>query len=176
MGKWIGAVIGLVFLLGLLWFVKIAIRESSKPLPGQAVLDQGREHVSRIEWEKFKYNSDPPTSGPHDPVWLKRGIYDSPQGDGHLVHSLEHGYVIISYRCGILETDKECLSFIKTIEQRVKKDSSKLILVPRPNLDTNFALTAWGRIDKFNLKEGSLERIENFIRAFRNRGPEQTIE
>ena len=81
---------------GGLWWV---IKESSKPLPGQFVESQGRDHISKEKWEKFKYNSNPPTSGPHDVEWIKAGIYDVPQGDGNLVHSLEHGYIIISYNC-----------------------------------------------------------------------------
>ncbi len=88
-----GFVIAVGFVI--LW----VIREGGKPLPGQRVEDLGREHVSREEWEKFSYNSNPPTSGSHDAVPTKSGIYDSPQGDGYLVHSLEHGYVVISYNC-----------------------------------------------------------------------------
>lgn len=78
------------------WFV---VRELNKPLPGQAVEDLGREHIPKEEWATYKYNSNPPTSGSHDADWIKAGIYSVPQGEGHLVHSLEHGYIIISYNC-----------------------------------------------------------------------------
>lgn len=81
--------------LGIFWLV----REGGKPLPGQTMPDLGRTHVPKEEWEKFSYNSNPPTSGPHDATWIKAGIYDSPQGDGFLIHALEHGYVILSYNC-----------------------------------------------------------------------------
>src|SRR3989337_1115879 len=189
-GKWvfIGVVIVLITLGGL-WFFK----EASKPLPGTEVADQGRDHVSRSEWEKFKYNSNPPTSGPHDAVSTKSGVYTKPQGDGHLIHSLEHGYVIISHNCEIItrnselgtqnsgtesaemdETDKDCLGFVNELKERVEKDSWKLILVPRPNLDTNFALTAWTRIDKFNTEDANMDRVETFIKMLRNNGPEKT--
>lgn len=198
--KWVIIVAVLaVFVWGVVWF----IQESSKPLPGLLLPDQGREHVSEKEWEKFKYNSNPPTSGPHDEAWTKAGVYDKPQGDGHLVHSLEHGYVIISHNCeminskliptksgqnskmgtGSAETDKSCLDFFNKLKERVENDTQKLILVPRPNLDANFALTAWTRIEKFNLpagkagtEEASIEKVNNFIDSFRNHGPEQTME
>jgi len=186
-GRWIviGTVVALV-VLGGFWF----FRESSKPLPGSLLPDQGRDHVSKASWGKFEYNSNPPTSGPHDAVWIKAGVYDQPQGDGHLVHSLEHGYVVISYRCeaqsakrkaqntgtGSAEMDKDCLDFVNKLKERVEKDSWKLILIPRPNLDTNFALTAWRRIDKFKTEEASIERVNNFIDSLRNHGPEQTME
>jgi hypothetical protein len=187
--KWVIIVIILaVFAWGVMWFIK----EASKPIPGKELPNQGRDHVAEREWGKFKYNSNPPTSGPHDLVWTKKGVYDKPQGDGHLIHSLEHGYVIISYNCqlGKLEvgsqklevgtqsaqTDKDCLGFVNKVKVRVEKDSWKLILVPRLNLDTNFALTAWTRIEKFKTEEASMERVNNFIDSLRNHGPEQTME
>lgn len=43
------------------------------------------------------YASIPPTSGPHNPVPLKAGIYDSPPPIDQAIHSLEHGGTIIWY-------------------------------------------------------------------------------
>ncbi len=96
LGYWAVGLLGIgLLLLGGWW----GFQELTKPLPGQKVADQGRLHVSQSEWEKFSYNSNPPTSGSHDATWTKAGIYDTPQGDGHLIHALEHGYVVISYNC-----------------------------------------------------------------------------
>lgn len=92
----------------------LLIKELTKPVPGTIVADLGRDHVPKEKWEKFKYNSNPPTSGPHDVDWIKAGAYASPQGDGFLVHSLEHGYIIISYDCTKLNS-------------KVKSQNSKLI-------------------------------------------------
>src|SRR3990167_9301586 len=72
-------------------------RMATKPLPGEAVADQGREHVTDIAG--FSYNSNPPTSGPHFAVWAKPGVYGRLISDGYFIHSLEHGYVVISYDC-----------------------------------------------------------------------------
>lgn len=73
----------------------------TRPVPGRRMEDQGREHVTAQQVAAFAYNSNPPTSGPHLPTWVKAGIYDAPQSDGELIHSLEHGYVIISYTCAV---------------------------------------------------------------------------
>ncbi|MBI2018118.1 DUF3105 domain-containing protein [Candidatus Daviesbacteria bacterium] len=70
---------------------------SSKPLPGIKVADLGRKHVPASE--KVDYNSNPPTSGSHYADWVRSGIYEAPKEDGNLIHSLEHGYVIMSYNC-----------------------------------------------------------------------------
>ena len=169
---------------GLWWLIK----ESNKPLPGQAVEDLGRKHIGKAEWEKFKYNSNPPTSGPHDVEWIKAGIYNSPQGEGYLVHSLEHGYIIISYNCTKLisnvksqmsndeiSNSKECQDLKKELSDLVEEQKIwKLIVVPRPNLDVPIAITAWTRIDK--MEKVDKDRIAQFISSFRDRGPEQTME
>lgn len=64
---------------------------------GEKVEDKGRDHVTDIYG--VEYSSNPPTSGPHFPVWAKAGIYDRLISDGYLIHSLEHGYIVISYDC-----------------------------------------------------------------------------
>jgi len=50
----------------------------------------------------------------------------------------------------------------------------KLIVVPRPQLDTTIALTAWTYIDKFD--QFDARRIERFIDYHRDQGPEKTME
>lgn len=69
----------------------------TKPLPGEAVADIGAEHTTDIA--EVVYNSNPPTSGQHFSLWAKSGIYDRFISDGYLLHSMEHGYIIISYDC-----------------------------------------------------------------------------
>lgn len=90
-----GAGIVIVGILG--WLGWMAMR----PVPGTKMADQGREHVSPAEVAAYQYNSNPPTSGQHLPTWVKAGVYDKPQSEGELIHSLEHGYVIISYNCNV---------------------------------------------------------------------------
>ena len=202
------------------------IREYTKPLPGEAVADMGRQHVTDIFG--VNYNSNPPTSGSHFAVWAKSGVYDRFISDGYLLHSMEHGYVVIWYDCskvpsgGLIRpvyahdepakesTDSgELLMHMKATPQgdmswftpenspeveielpeSFKSDACKalvtglaeftkmaqrVIVVPRLNMDTQIALTAWGRVDK--LDSVDKERIEAFIKAYHNRGPEQTVE
>lgn len=84
---------GVIFVGFLVWLFIISI----KPLPGQAALQESRNHVP--EGSKVEYKFNPPTSGDHYPSWIKKGFYDEPRLDGNLVHSMEHGYVIIWYNC-----------------------------------------------------------------------------
>lgn len=184
--------------------------ESSKPLPGQKIADLGRDHVP--PGTKVDYNSNPPTSGSHFADWVKSGVYETPKEDGYLIHSLEHGYVIMSYNCGEkfttynlqftinayahgLEEEEATTSgeattaaelsenfrsdeCHKLVDQLIavyeKKGRVRLIVIPRPNLDSRIALTAWTYIDKFN--EFDAKRIEKFIDVHLNQGPEKTME
>ena len=83
----------LLFLLGMGWLVYYL----SIPLPGVKMPELGRDHITDIA--EITYNSNPPTSGSHFPLWAKPGLYPEVISDGYLIHSLEHGYVVISYNC-----------------------------------------------------------------------------
>lgn len=97
-GNFVKWLVVLLLIAGVLFVVWWFWREISKPLPGQQFADLGRDHVTDIS--NISYNSSPPTSGAHFPVWAKKGIYDRVISDGYLIHSLEHGYIVISYNCG----------------------------------------------------------------------------
>lgn len=201
--KWL-TILVLVVVTGalLVWLFK----ESSKPLPGEGVGDLGRDHVEA--GKEVSYNSNPPTSGPHYADWIRSGVYKEPRDDRYLVHSLEHGYVIMSYNCGYKENalirsvyahgieeestpsaieatvsatlpssfrSDECHSLVdQLIVIYENKGKKKLIVIPRPNLDSRLALTAWGYIDKFD--EFDEARIGKFIDSYLNQGPEKTVE
>lgn len=92
--KWVfigGGVV--IFLAFLVWLFMI----STKPLPGIEALQNSRNHIPEGSKTDFKFN--PPTSGDHYPSWISKGFYDEPRHDGNLVHSMEHGYIIIWYDC-----------------------------------------------------------------------------
>lgn len=129
------------------------------------------------------YTSDPPTSGPHYAVPAQGGFYDEAPLDEQLVHNLEHGYVILWYNCqsspsgGGALTTGQCNQLKQQIREAMARGGNstrtgtpKLIAVPRPTLDTQLALTTWGRLDKFEVFDQN--RILNFIRAFRDKAPE----
>lgn len=54
---------------------------------------EGREHVQG----PVRYRTNPPTSGAHDPVAAEDGVYAQAPPTEPLVHSLEHGRVIVQY-------------------------------------------------------------------------------
>lgn len=179
--KWIIiSVIVLLIILGGGVFLLTKPQSSSSDQPQQAgkykwqrYPDLGRTHVK--EGTKITYNSNPPTSGPHYPVWQKYGILDKPVADEYLVHSLEHGYIIFSYNCAKLPKTTTCDQLKQQLTD-VTKDKRiwKIIITPRPSLDVPVALTAWTYLDKMETFDKT--RAEAFIDQFRDHGPEQTME
>ena len=174
----IGFVLALVVILGGGLYLMTKSQDSSQVTPNssynwQKVADLGRTHVN--EGTKVTYNSNPPTSGSHYPIWEKYGVKEQPVADGLLVHSLEHGYVLISYNCAKLPAGTPCDTLKKQLTDIAQeKRIWKLIVIPRPNLDVPIALTAWTYLDKMERLDKA--RISAFIDDFRDKGPEQTME
>lgn len=68
-----------------------------------------------------------------------------------------------------------CKTLVQQLSDLAKKKKLfKLVVVPRPQLGTTMALTAWNYIDKFD--QFDAKRIERFIDYHRDHGPEQTTE
>ena len=66
-----------------------------------------------------------------------------------------------------------CKSLVSQLSEFTKV-AKRVIVTPRLNMETMVTLTAWGRIDKMDSVDK--EKIEAFIKAYHNRGPEQTAE
>lgn len=162
----VGGIIVAVLLVG---SVTWAIRQSNRPVPGEAVPIQGQEHIPQGQSHPA-YNSDPPTSGWHYDQPADAGFYETPLPDEELVHNLEHGHVIISYDCNKLANCETVKTELRGIVDRFQQ--WKVVAVPRENADAPLALTAWGRIDKLDTYNEN--RIVAFIRYWRDRGPERT--
>ncbi|MBI4036626.1 DUF3105 domain-containing protein [Candidatus Daviesbacteria bacterium] len=180
MNKWvIGGIVTALLVAFLVWL----FNASSKPLTGTKQADLGRKHVTSLA----SPSADLATSGDHYENWIRAGVYETPQDDGNLIHSLEHGYVVMSYRCSeqlgktqqasesASEFSEECRQIkdqLKGVYEKKGKD--KLIIVPRPQMDTKITLSAWNYMDKLDLFDE--QRIENFIDSHRDQGPEKTKE
>ena len=112
------------------------------------------------------YNSNPPNSGSHWPAPAKNGVYDKQLPDEQLVHNLEHGHVWISYKP---DTSEDVVNKLKEI---VGEDDWKLVLEPRDKNDSQIALVSWGRVLKLDQLDEN--KVKDFIKTYRNRGPEKT--
>jgi hypothetical protein len=163
--KWLvifAVVFGLIYLL-VQWFRS---QQPQGPDRSVAYENLGQDHIA-VGSPRPNYNSNPPTSGPHYSEPAKEKYYDHELPDERLVHDLEHGDIWISYRPGIPQA---------VIEELKKfEDGVFVIITPRAANDTDIALAAWTRLDKFNLEGGALDtqRVKDFILRYRDTGPEK---
>lgn len=160
--------VGIAVLAGIAFFVL----QAAKPAVGDSVPIMNSDHIE-TDTDPGQYNSDPPTSGPHYPDEAEAGFYDTniyKFPAGYLVHNLEHGYVIFWYNCALLDEAgcTELKSQIRTVMDDL--GGFKMIAYPWPSLDVPFAMTSWGRIQKFETFDA--KAVEAFYRANLNRSPE----
>ncbi len=123
--------------------------------------EPGREHVADPSYEV-----NPPAGGAHlaAPAEARDYSGESAPADGALVHSMEHGNVVLWYRPDL---DADGRAALKAIAAEFPGD---VILVERESMPTNVAATAWHqRVLGDRVVRKTLVR---FITEFRDQGPE----
>ncbi len=90
----------------------------------------------------------PPTSGTHFRSWADFGTYDAPVPWGYLMHSMEHGTVVIGYRCegdcSALTAELQAVIDAQPIDPLCRGDDpARFILAPMPDLEWPIAVLAW---------------------------------
>jgi len=126
--------------------------------------DEGRSHVPAAE---AQYSVNPPAGGNHDAVPSPAGFYDlaNAPSDAHLVHSLEHGFVVVWYRPdGVAPATVDRL-------RELARGHRWVIVVPRLALPAALAATAWHR--RLLCPDGADGPLGTFVTEFRNAGPEK---
>ncbi len=107
------------------------------------------------------YNSDPPTSGPHDVTPAACGIYRTPVSELNYLHSMEHGAVVVQYDPALAQGEVERLEAI------VRSIRGEILLAPRPNNSATVSLAAWTHL--LLLDEVKEDVIRAFAREYSNR-------
>jgi hypothetical protein len=136
----------------------LAIRDAVNQ-PGERVPDMGNQHIQEGEASPLAYNSTPPTSGPHYGGLAEWGVHSQPVPDELVVHNLEDGGVAIWYDC-----PDGCDELVNQLASVTDNYREGVLLAPYPGMDSQIALTAWTRIDKFDTFDE--QRITRFINAY----------
>jgi len=128
--------------------------------------DEGRDHI----WpdHPVEYKTMPPTSGPHFPDPTAPGFYTTRPAFGYLVHSLEHGSVVIYYDPSQLspEIEKSLRAFVTTSSD----PEVGIVAVPDAEFKYPFMLTAWDKMLKLDKYDPLVVRA--FLAEYLGRGPE----
>ena len=147
--------------------------EASQNLPNAEL-----RHLTELP-KGFKYNTEPPTSGYHNPQTIVWGFYDEPVARLRTVHNLEHGGIVIHYGRRVSD------SVVAQLNQFWRDDPNGIVVAPLPSLGNRMSLAAWtfdqGRlVERAYQGEGRLALCTNFdegafrdfVDEYRGRGPE----
>jgi hypothetical protein len=129
---------------------------------------------STVQWD-----SNPPSSGPHYPIWAAYQAYSTPVPRGYYVHDLEHGAIVLLYNCG----DAGCPDVVATLQaasDAIPDDPLctslaegvrvRTVITPDPLLDVPVAAAAWGWVYKAQCAD--LATLRDFALQHYGQGPE----
>jgi 8-oxo-dGTP pyrophosphatase MutT (NUDIX family) len=134
-----------------------------------------RDHTTSLD-EKVQYEDNPPTQGRHYQVPAEDGLYYEAPADEALVHTLEHGRVIVWVKPSLP------LEVRETVRALFEEDEYQMVVVPRRNMEPAVAATAWNRDPEPNgtgrtlacdeWSDGVVDAIRTFRDEHRSNGPE----
>lgn len=120
-----------------------------------------------------KWNTDPPTNGPHYGETAIFGAYDEPLEQARIIHNLEHGGIYIQYGEGVPD------STVEQLRAFYDDHENGTLLAPLPRLGDEIALGAW--VSEGEVGDGYLAKcrafdedaFSAFFDAFQFKGPER---
>jgi len=143
-----------------------------QPDLGEAAPSEGGvgEHVA--QGQPLTYRNRPPSSGPHYASRASYGVTTRPVEVGNWVHALEHGAIVVLYKC----TD-DCEAIADQLREQVYEPARagrfgerKLVIAPYDDMDAPFTAVAWGRVLELDTLDA--EQILAFYNRYLDRGPE----
>lgn len=147
----------------------VAFQKQNAPPPklrlGYNQADEGREHLQG-DGQYTNYKAKIPTSGPHATQPVAWQAYDQQVPDQNVIHNMEHGGVVISYRPDL---DPETIQKLKSLFTKPysNKDFSpnKAVVMPREGQEKPIVMASWlhvfelDKYDEQTLKEQYLMNI-----------------
>jgi hypothetical protein len=87
--------------------------------------------------QKVKWNSDPPTSGPHYGQWALWGAYDRAVPLTMSTHNLEHGGIVLHYGPNVPPAE------VEKLRDFYRDDPNAMLLAPLPTAGDKVIASAW---------------------------------
>jgi hypothetical protein len=147
----------------------------------EALIAEGQAALARVETttdrggghlepgQSHSYGVAFPTSGIHDRVPIDPGFYTRPQRATQLVHSVEHGHIVIYYDT----PGAEARDTIEAWTGLFGGHWDGVVAVPSSGLGKGVVLTAWRKILKLDVFEPAAAAA--FVDTYRGRGPEKKV-
>lgn len=136
------------------------------------VPNEGNIHVPVGTQISYKHN--PPASGSHYPTPAPYRLYPDPVLPGYWVHDLEHGAVVLLYKCP--EAPASCTQLqdqMRLLYQHTppeKYGERKIVITPYPQLDVPVAAVSWDRV--YKLQSFDEAKLLQFYREYVDKGRE----
>ncbi|MEA2645932.1 MAG: hypothetical protein QOE92_1015 [Chloroflexota bacterium] len=155
-------------------------RAAASPSPGtdatgvQAVTSEGNTHIRRPN--RVSYTHQPPSSGMHysDSGAPRRyEAYEESLWPEEWIHNLEHGAIVVVYRCEGTECDDmyaEAGDLLAALPEESKFGTVKALTTPYQDMKPKVAVLAWTKEQDFEKLD--VAGITEFYRKFVNKGPE----
>ncbi len=135
-----------------------------------------REHTEDLA-EQIGYSSEPPTSGRHFVQEAEDGAYDESPDVKQLVHTMEHGRVIVWFKRGLPKQQRANLAAL------FEEDTYQMVITPDPTGSKyQVAATAWNAEPEPNgtgrlmgcpkMSRDVFDAIRAFKDEHRSNGPE----
>jgi hypothetical protein len=157
------------------------------PLPGESecrvVKVTGIEVPSAVHvalCDAVKYATNPPAGGDHWGTWAAFEKYAMPLPREVYVHDMEHGAVVLSFRCA--DACPEVVAALEKVFDEAAGDplcvssgagpKARLVLTPDPDLPTPIAASAWGATYTATCIDTA--SLAAFVAEAYGRGPEKT--
>lgn len=120
----------------------------------------------------------PPAQGAHYSAWADYREYDAPVPWGFLVHALEHGGVVLAYRC-----EAPCPEITDALRAAIDAHGpdplcrggdlpARFVMVPDPELEWPIAAVAWEHVYLATCVDP--DSLGAFVEEHYARGPEDT--
>lgn len=162
-----------IIILGFFGLVVYAKTTKQEPTVGTSAVDQGRQHIASGAAHE-PYKSEMPTSGPHysdsssPTTW---GIHKTELPDETLIHNMEHGGTIVTYRPDL---PKDQIARLENLfgPPYSNKDFKpiKVIVIPRSKNKYPIEVGAWAY--NLNLQKYDEKLLISFYRQRLGKSPE----
>jgi hypothetical protein len=159
------------------------LHPSAPPLPGESactvvettnIPEPDFNHLTPCT--PITYATNPPSGGNHWPIWAAFKKYDVPVPREMYVHDLEHGAIVLLYKCATACPDVvAALSSVfdglaDPLCLQMAGPPARVVLKPDPDIDTPIAAASWG--DTYTATCIDVPSLQAFANAHYGQGRE----
>jgi hypothetical protein len=133
--------------------------------------NRGTTHVQ--QGSSIDYERVPPLSGTHYASTTDAGFYEETPALGSLVHTLEHGAVIVYYDADSISP--EARESLREFASAHTGTWQSVVVAPNPNDDPKapYVVTAWQH--ELTMDSYDAETVHAFLSEYLGRGPENPV-